>query len=218
MPTIEFTPETHTYTVDGKVMPSVSDIIAPLSDFSDISPATLEYAAARGIAVHSACEQLDYGIDLENIEELDPETAPYVGAYINWKRDFQIEVLHSEYMVHDSKYEFCGTVDRICRLYGRPDDPWIVDIKTTATYNYSNALKWHQQLWLYNKALADMEHTDYDPYAVAVLQLKKDGTYRFISEYELSNTILKKNPNYHPTRTMKALLDVYNAKKGRTLR
>lgn len=213
---IEFDSATHTYTVDGKIMPSVSDIIAPLSDFSDISPATLEYAAARGTAVHSACEQLDYGIDIEDIEELDPETAPYVQAYIAWKRDFQVEVLHSEYKVYSDFYEVCGTLDRVVE-FGSDHTPWIVDLKTTATFNYSNALKWHQQLWLYDELLSEQEGKEVGTFRFAILQLKKDGSYRFVNDCDLFDAIRKKYPGYSPYGTMHNLLEIYNTKKGRTV-
>lgn len=55
---IEFIPETHTYLVDGVIVPSVTEILSVRfgHKYDAVSPAVLRRAAAQGTAVHEAIE------------------------------------------------------------------------------------------------------------------------------------------------------------------
>ena len=66
-PKIEFDEEKHIYTVDGVRMPSVTEILAPITAKTDgeISKEVLRMAADRGTIVHKACEEIDYGLETE---------------------------------------------------------------------------------------------------------------------------------------------------------
>src|SRR5690348_16409857 len=80
-----FEPDNHVYTVNGIVVPSVTQILEPLVDFSKIPAAVLEYAKLRGEAVHLACELYDQN-DLD-IDNLDTVIVPYLEAWIKFKAD-----------------------------------------------------------------------------------------------------------------------------------
>ena len=86
---IDFDEEKHEYSVDGVRVPSVSEILAPLSAdrYADLNPWMLKAAAARGTAVHEACELIDYGVEPEE----DPETDGYLVAYQSFLLDHEVE-------------------------------------------------------------------------------------------------------------------------------
>lgn len=74
MARFEFDPVAHRYTLDGRVLPSVTQILRGLDDFSHVPARVLERARDRGTRVHSACN-LDV---LGTLDEatVDDEVAP----------------------------------------------------------------------------------------------------------------------------------------------
>lgn len=178
--TIDFDEEKHEYRVNGKKVPSVSEILAPLSGhkYSALNPSVLAAAAARGTAVHEACEALDYGMD----PEISPEIAGYIKAYKEFLRDYfpkweMIEQIVTAYKVYPEQMPpedcvmYCGTVDRYGLIDGTPS---VVDIKTYASMDTDALLTASCQTQLYARAIQG-------PYAKRyVVHLKKDGTYRLI--------------------------------------
>jgi hypothetical protein len=122
---------THTYTVDGKVLPSVTQVIqaAGLIDFSMIPPDRLKAAADLGTAVHLATEYDDQGrLDPASI---DPVVAPYLAQWRRFKDDFNYEMISSEKRMYSQKYGYAGTIDRgaVIRL-ARTPRRCVIDIKT----------------------------------------------------------------------------------------
>lgn len=76
---VEFDEATHTYRVNGVVLPSVTTVMKPLSSsfYEAVDAGTLSNAADRGTAVHQAIENfLEYGI-----EDISPEHAGYFAAF-----------------------------------------------------------------------------------------------------------------------------------------
>ena len=57
-PDLAFDEPTHTYRLNGAILPSVSAIMRPLSQalYKGVDEAALSAAAARGTAVHNAIE------------------------------------------------------------------------------------------------------------------------------------------------------------------
>lgn len=130
MDSVTFLPEAHQYFVGEVELPSVTHICRFLSvDIAANAKSWLrDAAAARGTAIHAACEAIDY--DMEP-EELTPETAPYVEAYKGFLRDYRIKGWQGIEVVMGSLNEgFAGTADRIGMIDGRPA---ILDIKTGST-------------------------------------------------------------------------------------
>lgn len=125
MSKLEFKPETHTYLLDGIVIPSVSEIIRILYDYSSVSEELLKSKAMLGTNIHLTLEYYDKGI-------LDEDSLhPLLNRYLNvWKRfikDYNPEWLNIEYMAFNEKLKYAGTIDRVC-LIG--DSKYIIDIKT----------------------------------------------------------------------------------------
>lgn len=181
---IDFDEEKHEYSVGGVVIPSVSDILSPLSEgrYKDINPAILEQAAARGTAVHEACELIDYGAEPEE----DPETDGYVYAYETFLMEHEVEweliegtvAFYRGLPFSDGELPvYCGTVDRYGKLDGLNA---VVDIKTYASMTSDAQISASCQTQLYKDAIYSTHGQPETPTRRFVLHLRKDGTYRLI--------------------------------------
>jgi len=123
---VTFEHETHTYRDStGIVVPSVTQILAGagLIDYSMYQGA--EYAAARGTAVHLACQYWDEG-DLD-YDGLDPEIVPYLDAWIRYREDSGFKPKLIEHMVSCDMPPFAGLLDRFGEI---KEVDCLVDIKT----------------------------------------------------------------------------------------
>ena len=85
-----FNEDRHEYTVDGVVVPSVTQIIRFLSfdTAATASPAMRDAAAERGSRVHAACTAFDFDGDAA---EIDGDIAGYVRAYASFLRDYSVK-------------------------------------------------------------------------------------------------------------------------------
>ena len=126
---IEFDAETHTYTRNGIVVPSVTQIIAPLQDFSGIDPEVLDRAAEFGTHVHEAIA-LELAGDLDR-DSLDPALAPYVDAALQWIDEVNGNVIGFEEVVYSERYGFAGMKDLDIEIpVGRRCERTLADWKT----------------------------------------------------------------------------------------
>ena len=167
---IKFDEKTHTYEVDGKSLPSVTEILDLLTyqDFGKIDKSTLEYASKRGTAVHEATEAYDLGGEVE----VDAETEPYVRAYIDFCQDYRPNYYGVEEQVANTQQGYAGTVDRYGLL---GDRGFVLGIKTVASPNRLTYIKVALQTYLYSLCL------DYENPMLLALFLRKDGTYRLVN-------------------------------------
>lgn len=170
--TLHFEPETHTYRVQGAIIPAVTHVIDPLHDLSGIPAATLEYASARGKAVHLATELYDFD-DLD-IDSLDPEIVPYLKAWIKFREETSLSIGMIEEKLFHSVYRYAGALDRVITLFGSDA---ILDIKCVAKLNPATAIQTaaYKELVEKNTAYKNLKR-----YAV---QLKRDGKYK-LEEYK----------------------------------
>ena len=162
-PKITFDEATHTYYVDGVKVPSVSEIIAPLRDFSGIDPEVLRKAQDRGKAVHKACELHDLG----TLGDLGPDAAviePYLKAWLKFSGS-DWEWISIEEIKYHSKLVYCGTADRI-GIY-RGEHVCGVDIKATAKSHAATGV----QLGAYELLWGEPFHKRIG------VRLKRDGTF-----------------------------------------
>ena len=137
---VEFIEETHTYLVDGVVLPSITTIISEMlgkdKELEAIAPNVLEEARQRGIRVHKAIEDYEYqGIDTsDDVVELKNY------KYLQEREKF--EVLESERIVIlelDGKPVACGRTDQLIKVN---EELGINDIKST--YNLDNEYLYYQ--------------------------------------------------------------------------
>jgi hypothetical protein len=85
-----FDPFTHTYTLDGVRLPSVTQILqaSRLIDFSKIPGPMLLEARDRGTTVHQALHYYNEDdIDLPAFCAEFPDYAPYIGAWVNFRAE-----------------------------------------------------------------------------------------------------------------------------------
>lgn len=123
-----FDEQSHSYTLDGRVLPSVTTVIKDNGlgdDFAAVDAATLEHARQRGTAVHAALHYLDEGTLDETT--VDPIVAPYVVAWQRFKAERGVLITEMEQRFADAVYGFAGTVDRIAIIDGLIT---VIDVKT----------------------------------------------------------------------------------------
>lgn len=168
---LTFDPITHAYTLDGLPVPSVTQILrgAGLIQY-DADPATLEYARARGTAVHAACHYLAEG-DLDE-RTVAPEISPYVDAYRRFLAESDFVCRHIEARVYSRVHRYAGTLDRAGTI---GEHSVLLDLKTGPPESWTGA-----QLAGYEIALRECEGVTVD--SRFSLHLKADGRYS-IQEY-----------------------------------
>lgn len=109
---LTFEPEGHIYRLGGKVLPSVTQVLSLLEDFSAVRPDVLEAARIFGQHVHEAC-----ALDLRgrlDWASLDPDLVPYVESLRRFLKDSGFKIIASECRVVHRAHGFAGTLD----LYG----------------------------------------------------------------------------------------------------
>ncbi len=124
---LEFEAGTHTYRLDGQVIPGVTSVLKAtgIIDYSFIPQDVLQAAARRGTAVHLACQYLDEGT-LDRTS-LDPSIRGYVDAYERFIEDSRFSPAHIEHRVFHGVYRYAGTLDRTGLLDGALT---VLDFKT----------------------------------------------------------------------------------------
>lgn len=165
---VTFNEEDHSYWLGMARIPSVSELLRPLTDgyLASIPEAILNRKRDLGLAVHRAAELIDQGY------ELDPETInPDVNGYIEGYRQFLVDMRPQwqsvERTVFDADRWYAGRLDRTGVINGKP---YVVDLKTAATLSDATAV----QLTAYAEADADWESE------IAALQLLPKGEYKFV--------------------------------------
>lgn len=193
---IQFDEEKHEYSVDGVKVPSVSEILLPLSAdrYGKIDPFVLKAAAEKGTAVHEATRQIDYGFKPEE----DFITSPYIKAYYMFLMEVNPEWEMIENVVGYVRVPgeiplYAGTIDRYGKIDGKP---CVVDIKTYSSLTTDGFISASCQTALYRDAIESNQLADGVPEMVKgldaydgdgglirryVLHLKSDGSYRFAS-------------------------------------
>lgn len=115
------------YRLAGAVVPSVSEIIRPLVDYSMVPADILEAAREFGQHVHLACHLFDIGeLDWAS---LDPALAPYVRSWERFIEESGAVVVASEQPVVHQPLGYAGTPDRVLMWNERFVVP---DIKSTS--------------------------------------------------------------------------------------
>ena len=170
----EFHEDEHLFFLDGKRLPSVTELLGPLQEesFKAIAPSVLKAAADRGTAVHEICEAMDYDLDYEEL--IAPDLAPYVDAYDEFLMDHSVEWLGVEAPVHFFG-QYAGIVDRFGYIDG---DPVVLDIKTVQQPSIEQKVAVSCQLYAYDRAIKACFNCFRTPAKHYALYLKKDGTYK----------------------------------------
>ena len=113
---IKFNEDKHEYKVNGKVVPSVSEIMKVATCLyytDDIPQRVLELACMKGSAVHKAIE------DFLLFEEytINPRYQDIFKQFLKWYNNYKPEIIKVEYKM--SNGEYAGTCDLICKIDGK---------------------------------------------------------------------------------------------------
>ena len=132
--TLHFDRDTHTYTIGGKVLPSVTNIIASdpsLYSFGAVRPDILEAAAEKGSDIHDYLHLWEVGDSEEgsHYEPFEPYRKQWLRFVVEGVREVMtgaIDTMSEEPLCHTG-HGFAGTPDRV---YYNDKEITIVDIKT----------------------------------------------------------------------------------------
>lgn len=161
---LTFDEDRHEYRLLGSVVPSVTQLLRPLVDFSGIPKTVLDAKRQLGQDVHFACQLLDEDdLDEASVED---HVRPYLLAYRKFKADTGARVVQNELRVAEPMLLYAGTLDRVMELNGAK---WLIDLKTCI----STPIAVGPQTAAYMRALGDISVTHR-----GALRLRPDGTYR----------------------------------------
>lgn len=179
MPVVRFEPRDHSYFVDERRVPSVTQILDAAGlcpDYSRIPPAVLAHARERGAHVDLCCDLHDAG-DLD-WDSVHPEALPYVRAWQRFRDRERFVPVHSQGVVYHPELDYAGSFDGF-GLIGNAGT--LVDRKCTSKLSDTYAL----QLALYGMPgiglACDETPGELMPLTVArrlVVQLRNDADYR----------------------------------------
>ena len=174
MSKVQFDEATHTYTLDGKELPSVTHIIRYLAvdkaKNADQNMALM--ARERGSAVHEATVMYDYSGEIP--DDFPAEYAPYLEAYVQFVRDYKPGWELIEHQMGNATLGFAGTLDRFGVIDGKL---CILDIKTSYKVDIPSL---SAQLTAYHDLLLNeqFERLENANIRHLGLQLMRTGKYR----------------------------------------
>ena len=142
MTEIIFDPDSHTYTLGGAKLPSVTQI---LGQFRRVKLGDLRYVvdvfngrifpaemfddpADYGTAIHEGCRLLLTGQGIDYAALADELVYPLQQFEI-FLREYRIEPIAVEQKMYSARYRYAGTPDLACRMLGQKTK-WVLDIKT----------------------------------------------------------------------------------------
>ena len=169
-PTCEFDASSHTYRINGRPVPSVTQVMA------DVIPGwrAADWYLQRGRAVHACAAMIAQGLEFEHDERIAGQVAAC--------RRFYAEVYGGlpkvdlvEHPVFSRRYQFAGTLDLLASF---PERITLVDFKATLTEAVPI------QLAAYGIALNESSIGVNVKWGLGV-QLNEDGTYKCSEVYDL---------------------------------
>lgn len=200
MNSLEFKDKTHSYYLNKKNIPSVTQILAPISKvlYENIEIATLRNKAKIGSKVHRLIE-LYSKYNLLPSEEENEDVLKYFNQYLEWNTSLDNSyIFENEFKGFYSSNEmvFAGTIDNI-RMIG--NSLVLIDYKTVANPNdlllslqlYGYKLIAEQTLGIVInefKALC-LKKDSYELIDLTNLVLNKETEKLFIKLYELNRIL-----------------------------
>lgn len=163
---LAFREEDHTYRINGFVLPSVSQVMKPLSDahYGSTDKEMLQKAATRGTNVHAAVENyLLFGV-----EDIKAELRGYFDGFKKWIDLSKPVPVKTECRVYHKLLNYAGTADLPCYINGKLT---LVDFKTTTVIAQ---MLTRVQLEAYKKAF---ESHGIKFEQKLIVQSRRDGSY-----------------------------------------
>lgn len=106
---LTFDPVAHAYTLNGKLIPSVTQII---SETIGHGWSAADWYLTRGQAIHKCAEFITQGKDFK----FDQRLSGYVAALKKFFAETKAETIKSELRVGSLVYQYAGTLDLICKI------------------------------------------------------------------------------------------------------
>lgn len=168
-PELVFEDEQHIYRLNDHVIPSVSEVMTPISDarYKNIRRTTLDKAANKGSAVHEAIEFWTR----YQIEDIEPKYRGYFEAFLRWFDKEKPVVIGSENRIYHPVLEYGGTLDYYC--YTGDWVPTLIDFKCTSELSDMSC---RVQLEAYAQAVKSF---DLPVERKNILHLKDNGSYEY---------------------------------------
>jgi len=165
---LKFDPIKHIYTLDGEVIPSVTDLTRFIHNeiYGNVPAHMLRQSMSKGKAVNAATAELDRS----GKASIRSDCAGYLQAYAAFKKEHEVSWSMIDEQVHYKNY-YAGTLDRVGMVDGRKV---LLTISTASNLGRKLMTYFIATLSLY--WLAAPNHSDIS--AQMVLQLRSDGTYR----------------------------------------
>ena len=171
---LTFEPEGHVYKWNGIVKPSVTQVLQRCHSFGFVDAATLEAAQDRGTYVHALCEFDDLG-ELDEDKERNGEFFGYLLGWRKFMRDYRPNWSLIEKPLFSKQMDIAGTPDRMGTLTAIGEDPWVIDIKSSAAKHRV----WGMQLAAYRRMGGENVGPRWHLARRASVRLARDGTYQF---------------------------------------
>lgn len=167
--------DTHTYTADGRILPSVTQVLTDqrFIDFSNVPADVMADARARGSYVHAVMHAI-----LENdfdLEDCDPRFRGYVDSGLGYLDTAKLTPVHVEWRFWHVRRWFAGTVDYIA---WNPDGVLVIsDWKTGHPIDVAAALQTAAyELGVRDYLLPTLGGVYSGPIQRQAIKLHKDGT------------------------------------------
>jgi len=122
---VEYNDSIHEYTLGRIHVPSVSELLKPVTGEFECAPMYAE----RGTAVHTLTELWDTGLYMPELA--DDQLMPYMMAYEDFHDQHDVEVIQLEQIVFNPTLMYAGRLDRLWMIDG---DEHLTDIKTGGKY------------------------------------------------------------------------------------
>jgi hypothetical protein len=178
---LTFEPTNHVYTVDGQIVPSVTQLLdeAGLTvDYTAVPYRVREHARQRGLHVDLACDLYDEG-DLD-WSSVHPECVGFVESWIRFREDERYEPVASQVPLYHPELQYCGTLDSVGTLNGS----WVVvERKATARMSPLYALQlagYSQAPYAAPTGGGPLRPVPWGTPARLGVQLKRDGSYAVV--------------------------------------
>lgn len=172
---IEYVDDGHIYLVDGVIVPSITQLLKPVSSemYKDVPRSVLDKAAERGTMIHKAIEEHDDSI---------PEARNF--RWVMEKKHCTVEAQEIVVMLEEPLA--CGRLDLVLMRDGKLG---IADIKTTSSFQKEYV---GLQLNLYRLAYQQSYHRDIEWLAgihlrgntrkMHMIPINEDYTYEYLKE------------------------------------
>jgi len=192
---IKFDADTHTYSKDGDVYTSVTQLLEKYglsTDYSGIPAKVLKAAAERGTKIHRDLELYVQGI-------LTPpgKNTPVdmFHRYVQ-TQGIDLKTSKSEELHYNTKYKIAGTVD--FQYFNSDGNLVIADFKTTSQLHI-DAIAW--QLSIYNYLICDGNVMQYYFNRLQVFHIRKDKFVAkeiYMVDFDAVEALLQANLNGDP--------------------